>query len=209
MTVCCFDKTGTLTSDDILLQGVVLPDPPPPSTGTTSTAGGGGGEAGPPPGVPPMRSDVGALPTRVQQVMAGCQSLVTVEGQLVGDPLERAALTATGVCGVWEGVHGVYGRYAMWMFKGLFPYALHILFPCALHTLSPYLFLCILILLLLYTTPYISSCAPSGWKIVGTSITSPPGQPQQTLTILHRFAFSSSLKRMSVIVKVCVFGDVL
>lgn len=33
---------------------------------------------------------------QVQRVLAGCHSLVYVDGELVGDPLELAAFTATG-----------------------------------------------------------------------------------------------------------------
>lgn len=119
VTVCCFDKTGTLTSDDLLLEGVVLPQEANDDTPA------------------PLLKDATALPLPVQRVLAGCQSLVTVEGRLVGDPLERAALTLMG------------------------------------------------------------------WKVAGNAVSSPAGKPKETVTILHRFTFSSSLKRMAAIIKVC------
>lgn len=70
--VCCFDKTGTLTSDNMVLEGVLPPE---------------GG---------PLQREVGALSGAVQRVLAACQSLITLEGQLVGDPLEKIAFQATG-----------------------------------------------------------------------------------------------------------------
>lgn len=73
--VCCFDKTGTLTSNDMLLQGI----------------------AGLPGRGADLEADVAknAGPT-VLRILAGCQSLVEVDGSLVGDPLELAAFAATG-----------------------------------------------------------------------------------------------------------------
>jgi len=74
--VCCFDKTGTLTSDNLLFEGI---------TGLTdaldSTA---------------LETAAKKLPPTVARVLAGCQSLVRVDGQLVGDPLELAAFNAVG-----------------------------------------------------------------------------------------------------------------
>jgi magnesium-transporting ATPase (P-type) len=78
--VCCFDKTGTLTSDDMLLEGVAgLPG-----------CGGADGLLG--------ADDLAALPREAARVMAACHSLVHVDGELVGDPLELAAFQATGAC---------------------------------------------------------------------------------------------------------------
>ena len=74
--VCCFDKTGTLTSDNLLFEGVTgLPG------AADSTA---------------LESAAKKLPPPVTRVLAGCQSLVRVDGQLVGDPLELAAFNAVG-----------------------------------------------------------------------------------------------------------------
>ena len=72
--VCCFDKTGTLTSDNMVLEGVAgLP--------------GRGSE---------LMADVQQAGSAAIRVLACCHSLIHVDGDLVGDPLEKAAFIATG-----------------------------------------------------------------------------------------------------------------
>lgn len=82
MTACCFDKTGTLTADDLVMRGIVLPFP---STPTPSTS----------------EPDEAILPPAHIQgpplwVLAGCHSLMTVDGRVAGDPMERAAVEGLG-----------------------------------------------------------------------------------------------------------------
>jgi cation-transporting ATPase 13A1 len=121
--VCCFDKTGTLTSDNLVIEGIA-------GIGSDSAAGsdgdsGGGGKCV----LVPARES----PFEAQCVLATCHSLVLLEGELVGDPLEKVALNAVD------------------------------------------------------------------WNLSkGDAVTSKKGR-RVSLKIVHRFHFSSSLKRMSVI----------
>nr|CAG4640609.1 EOG090X00J5 [Eulimnadia texana] len=72
--ICCFDKTGTLTTDNLVVEGVAGLNE---GDGTSS-------------GV----SRIEDVPVESLQVMATCHSLVHLEDGLVGDPLEKATLTA-------------------------------------------------------------------------------------------------------------------
>lgn len=87
MTTCCFDKTGTLTSDVMELEGVAGVGGASGTTGSSSGSSVDGSS---------VQRDVRALPLTVNRVLACCQSLVQVEAGLVGDPVERAAIEATG-----------------------------------------------------------------------------------------------------------------
>jgi manganese-transporting P-type ATPase len=109
--VCCFDKTGTITTDSIHAAGVALP-PDAESTflvgpselssiadekqkivdsGTDESA-----SAGEFPMIPVARASSDAA-----LVLASCHSLVHVDNDLIGDPLELAGL---------EAVEWAYGR---------------------------------------------------------------------------------------------------
>jgi cation-transporting ATPase 13A1 len=108
--ICCFDKTGTLTSDNLIVQGIA-------------------GIKDSPLLVSPISS-----PLSTQCVLASCHSLSLLDNELVGDPLEKAAIQSIG------------------------------------------------------------------WKLSRNDTVSSSRGQKCSLSILHRFHFSSSLKRMSVVV---------
>jgi manganese-transporting P-type ATPase len=141
VTTCCFDKTGTLTSDHMELEGVVGSISKLKGASSTKGNGSSAGAAAASDynGVEDdeLHSDVKLLPAVISRVLACCQSLVQIDGSLVGDPVERAGLQATG------------------------------------------------------------------WTVKGDVVQGPVvGSGKEIATILHRFHFSSVLKRMSTVVKV-------
>ena len=75
--VCCFDKTGTLTEDKLILQGISIPPIDGYSEDPSSTL-----------------TDVLSTNDWVHFTIAGCNSLMFVENDLIGDPMEVAALQA-------------------------------------------------------------------------------------------------------------------
>jgi len=93
ITHCLFDKTGTLTTDQLLPVGVVNADP---NNAFTSSSSGIEGRSAKKTsikdGVASMSKVSDASPSAAM-VLAGCHSLVSVEGAgLVGDPIELAAM---------------------------------------------------------------------------------------------------------------------
>lgn len=72
LDVCCFDKTGTLTSDKMFLRGVT----------------GLGGDR--------SLSEISKIDKNSKIVLAGCHSLISLDGNVVGDPMEKAALEGVG-----------------------------------------------------------------------------------------------------------------
>eukprot|EP00937_MAST-01D_sp_MAST-1D-sp2_P001805 g1805.t1 len=83
---CCFDKTGTLTADNLVMQGVA-----------TSVAGAcGGTEDDGATGGRRRLVSANELEADTTYILAGCHSLVFVDGQYTGDPAEMAAAKAIG-----------------------------------------------------------------------------------------------------------------
>ncbi len=68
--ICCFDKTGTLTSDSLIVEGVA----------------GIGDEI--------EITQIGNLPAETLYTLATCHTLMNLDEELIGDPLEKVTLQA-------------------------------------------------------------------------------------------------------------------
>lgn len=79
--ICLFDKTGTLTTDQLTAVGVVCED-------SAKT----GVKAGKDEVIGHVPMIAGTLDTTL--VLAGCQSLVQIDGKMIGDPVEEASIRA-------------------------------------------------------------------------------------------------------------------
>jgi cation-transporting ATPase 13A1 len=83
ISTCCFDKTGTLTSDSMEVGGVHGLQYPAPASEAMDEKDA------------ESRTPLDQkLPFLSTAVMTACNGLTLVEGEIVGDPLEKAALQA-------------------------------------------------------------------------------------------------------------------
>ncbi|TDH65753.1 hypothetical protein CCR75_006141 [Bremia lactucae] len=79
--ICLFDKTGTLTTDQLTAVGVVCEDTTAPTAAISKDK---------------VLDHVPMIAANLDAtlVLAGCQSLVQIDGKMVGDPVEEASLRA-------------------------------------------------------------------------------------------------------------------
>ena len=80
LTHCLFDKTGTLTTDELTVRGVVSGAAQPASSGAGARS------------VQPVNT----ASAEMCCVVGGCHALLQVEGKLMGDPIELAAIRSLG-----------------------------------------------------------------------------------------------------------------
>eukprot|EP01080_Neovahlkampfia_damariscottae_P004151 gene4151-7461_t len=66
--ICCFDKTGTLTSDKMILKGVYSN----------------------------KEDKMKKVNSDAKLVLSGCNSLISLNGEIIGDPMELAGLNGSG-----------------------------------------------------------------------------------------------------------------
>lgn len=88
--VCLFDKTGTLTTDELVAVGV---EPPNPSKDQSLERTENGDRSS----LTDTLVTMIEAPSAATLVLAGCQSLVLMEGSEAGDPVEAAAMKAIKV----------------------------------------------------------------------------------------------------------------
>jgi len=90
LDACLFDKTGTLTTDELVAVGVCSPNAldNPFKGGNGLTASNTTSESSVE--LTPMTK----VANHAALVLAGCHSLVLIDGEITGDPLENASLTA-------------------------------------------------------------------------------------------------------------------
>lgn len=88
--VCLFDKTGTLTTDELVAVGVEAPNPS--GNEGIKTSGRDGRSS-----VMDTLVTMLEAPPAATLVLAGCQSLVLMEGSEAGDPVEAAAMKSIKV----------------------------------------------------------------------------------------------------------------
>lgn len=101
--VCLFDKTGTLTTDELVAVGV---EPPTPSKDQGSGKSGSDGRSS----LMDTLVTMPEAPPAATLVLAGCQSLVLMEGSEAGDPVEAAAMKSIKVSPFmgWSRLFAVY-----------------------------------------------------------------------------------------------------
>ena len=85
--VCLFDKTGTLTTDELVAVGVETPNP-------ESLVRAGQVDRS---SLMDTMVTMPEAPAAATLVLAGCHSLVLMEGSEAGDPVEAAAMKSIKV----------------------------------------------------------------------------------------------------------------
>ena len=150
--VAAFDKTGTLTTDKLQVLGVAL----------TGVSGGASSRAVASKGGVPL-SGITSVPEKVLHVLVGCHSLLQVDQQLVGDPLEVSVFNSLG----W----GMAGDDRS----------------------AP------------LTGPALEQLRKKS-EDADSMPTAPAGNASSVVRTLHRWPFSSALRRMSALVQVSAAG---
>eukprot|EP00943_MAST-04B_sp_MAST-4B-sp1_P008865 g8865.t1 len=90
VTICCFDKTGTLTADEVKVQGTV-PFSLPREDGRIA---GSNDVSGKPNGATLSKMTQASVETWC--ICASCHGLANVNGEIVGDSMEKSILRSVG-----------------------------------------------------------------------------------------------------------------